>query len=155
MKFVFGFISLFFLTFSGIEKVYAQNMDRNSIFKCASVFGDSITFLNDFTVDNPKRKTKDEPNGQEWNVYLMKGTVYRFALCCFTPGKDIEMKLYDDTVTEQHPYNVLKQKKKTTYFDYVCKRSDIYKVSIRFRDNSVLNKELKAIGLLGFVRKIK
>ncbi len=147
---------LIFLILIGFNyKLNAQTMDRNSIFKCASVFGDSITFLNDFTVDNSKRKTKEDPNGQEFEVYLMKGTVYRFALCCYSEGRNIEMKLYDDTVTEKHPYNIIIQHKKNNYFDFVCKRSDIYKVSVRFRDDNTLDKELKAIGLLGFVRKIK
>ncbi len=138
-----------------ISKSEAQEVSRNSIFDCASVFGDSITFLNDFTVSKPKRKTADEPNGQEWEVYLMKGTVYRFALCNYSTDKHIIMKLYDDTVTEKKPYRLVYAESKKTYFDYVCKKSSVYKVSIRFEDKKITGKELAAIGILGFIRKIK
>ncbi len=150
------FYILFFLFFFANDfESYSQTIDRNSIFKCAKVFGDSITFLNDFTVADPKRKTENDPNGNEWEVYLMKGTVYRFALCCYSKGSPIVMKLYDDTVTEKNPYYFIKQHSRKTYFDYVCKKSAVYKVSIRFKNNNVLNQELSAIGILGFIRKIK
>lgn len=144
-----------FFAFVHIESK-SQTMDRNSIFRCAKIFGDSITFLNDFTVNNPKRKTaEDYPNGQEWNVYLMKGTVYRFALCCYSIGSPIIMKLYQDSISEKNTNYFIKQNSKKSYFDYVCKKSDVYKVSIRFKNDKILDKELSAIGILGFIRKTK
>jgi len=152
----FSILFIFFLLFQfeSLES-RSQAIDRNAIFKCAKVFGDSITFLNDFTVSNPKRKTPEDPNGREWEVYLMKGTVYRFALCCYSKGSPVILKLYDDTVTEDNPYYFIKQHSKKSYFDYVCNKSAVYKVSIRFNNNQILNQELSAIGILGFIRKIR
>jgi len=134
----------------------SQTIDRNSIFRCAKIFGDSITFLNDFTVHNPKRKAaEDHPNGQEWDVYLMKGTVYRFALCCYSKGSPIIMKLYRDSISEKNTNFFIKQNSKKSYFDYVCENSGVYKVSIRFKNDKMPDEELSAIGILGFIRKIK
>ncbi len=148
------FLVIFFVLLVSTQfESKAQTIDRNAVFRCAEVFGDSITFLNDFTVNIPKRKTAEEPYGKEWEVYLMKGTVYRFALCCYSGG-GIIMKLYDDTVTEKNPYNLIKQHSKKSYFDFTCKKSAVYKVSIRFKNKNVLNQELSAIGILGFIRKI-
>jgi len=133
----------------------AQTVNRNSVFGCAKIFGDSITFLNDFTISQQKRKTKEDANGQEWEIYLMHGTVYRFALCCYSKGSPIILKLYNDTLTEQNPFNEIRQHSKKKYFDFICKKSDVYKVSIRFKNSNILNQELDAIGILGFIRKIK
>lgn len=150
------FFFIFFLFFAFIVfESQSQTIDRNSIFRCAKIFGDSITFLNDFTVNNPRRKTTEDINGQEWDVYLIKGTMYRFALCCYSGGSTLIMKLYDDTVTEKNPYYFIKQHSKKSYFDYVCKKSALYKVSIRFNNEKNLNKELSAIGILGFIKKVK
>ncbi len=153
------FTSIFILLFISFAFIHiegnAQTIDRNSVFRCAKVFGDSITFLNDFTVTNPKRKTPEDPNGKEWEVYLMHGTVYRFALCCYSEGSPVVMKLYDDTVKEANPYWLIKQHSKRSYYDFVCKKSAVYKVSIRFKNDKILNRELSAIGILGFIRKLR
>ena len=149
-------LTIFFLFFALFQfESTAQTIDRNSIFGCAKVFGDSITFLNDFTLAAAKRKTPEDPNGKEWEVYLMKGTVYRFALCCYSKGGPLVMKLYDDTVKEDNPYILIKQHTKKSYSDYICKKSAVYKVSIRFKNDKILNQELSAIGILGFIRKLK
>jgi len=151
-RFLFVYIFLFFLVSS---EIHSQTLERNSVFKCAEVFGDSITFLNDFTVNLSKRKTLDEPNGEEWDLYLMRGTVYRFSLCSYTKGIKIIMKLYNDTLTEKKPYFVITRPSHTKYFDYLCKKSDVYKVSVRFKNEKTLNRDLIAIGILGFIKKVK
>ncbi len=152
-KILFIFLLFVFYFFSRAE-ISAQSFDRNSVFKCARVFGDSVTFLNDFVINKQKRKNQEAPNGKEWDIYLMKGTVYRFALCSDKKAT-VVLRLYDDTVSEDAPYGMLSQKTKTKFFDYVCKKSGVYKVSIRYKDNSLLNKDLSAIAILGFVKKIK
>jgi hypothetical protein len=132
---------------------FAQQCDtRGKVFECAEIFGDSVTYLNDFEVIQPKRKTKDSPNGMEWDIYLMKGTEYRFALCC-KPYSDKILNLYDDKVTEQNPYETTEVSRKG-YFDFVCTQSGIYKVSIRFKSEESISKEMYALGILGYVRKV-
>jgi len=143
-------VLLFFTSLS-----YGQYDDRDRVFKCAQFFGDSIIFLNDFDIVQDKRKVKEDPNGKEWEVYLMNGTEYRFAICCQSL-KDIEMKLYSDSIPENTPIgSTYVNKKNQKYFDFLCKKSEVYKVSIRFKKENVIGKELTALGILGFIRKIK
>ena len=85
----------------------------------------------------------------------MRGTEYRFALCCLSMSDKV-MKLYVDSLTEDFPLRTtyLNHRNKE-YFDFICKNTGIYKVSIRFKKESIFGKELSALGLLGFIRKVK
>jgi len=149
-----NFIILLILIFSGF-KLFSQFDDRNRVFKCAQIFGDSITFLNDFDINQPKRKIPEDPNGTEWEVYLMNGTEYRFAICSQTGINDKIMRLYNEENNEEYPLGSTGLKKRSNpYFDYICRKSDIYKVSIRFKKENIIGKQLTAIGLLGFIRKV-
>ncbi len=133
----------------------AQCEERKEVFKCAQFFGDSIIFLNDFKVNNPKRKVKEDSNGKEWDIYLMKNTEYRFAMCCKSLSK-ISMKLYCDSISENNPLlSTYMNGKNQRYFDFICMKSALYKVSIRFKKENVLNKELDAMGIVGFIKKIE
>ncbi len=139
---------------ANLINAYAQDEEFN-VFKCAEVFGDSITFLNDFDLYQAKRKSINEPNGEVWDIYLIKDTEYRFAICCKDGLNDKIMRLFDEKVTEANPYLSTGIKGKTSpYFDFTCTKSGIYKVSIRFKNESVIGKELRVIGLLGFIKKI-
>ncbi|MCF6365339.1 MAG: hypothetical protein L3J35_03970 [Bacteroidales bacterium] len=144
-------ISLLFFYSDG----FGQFDERNRVFKCAQFFGDSIIFLNDFDISQEKRKTKEDPNGKEWEVYLMNGTEYRFAICCDSQ-RDIVMKLYSDSVPETAPLkSTYINGKNMKYFDFLCNKSEVYKVSVRFKKDNVIGKELTALGILGFIRKVK
>lgn len=146
---------LIFILFFSFSDSFSQFDDRGRIFKCARIFGDSITFLNDFDINQQKRKTSEDPNGNEWEVYLMKGTEYRFALCCENGINDKVMRLFNEEFNEENPLGCTGLKGRSNpYFDFICTKSDIYKVSIRFKKEDVLGKPLSAIGLLGFIRKI-
>ncbi len=150
-----NFVLVLILIFSFSES-FSQFDDRGRIFRCAAIFGDSITFLNDFDLNLQKRKATEDPNGTEWEVYLMKGTEYRFALCCEDGINHLIMRLYNEEFNEENPIGStgLKSRSKL-YFDFICNKSDIYKVSLRFKKEDLLGKQLTAIGLLGFIRKIK
>jgi len=130
--------------------------DSFNVFQCAEIFGDSITFLNDFDLYQAKRKTSMDPNGEVWEVYLMKDTEYRFAICSKDGINDKVMCLFDDEVTEANPYLTTGLKGKSSpFFDYSCYKSGIYKLSIRFKNDSQIGKEMRVIGLLGFIKKFK
>jgi hypothetical protein len=135
-------------------ETYAQD-DSFNVFQCAEIFGDSITFLNDFDLYQAKRKTPEDLNGKIWEVYLIQDTEYRFALCSKDGINDKILRLFDDTVTEDNPYLSTGLKgKSNAFFDFKCTKSGIYKVSIRFKNPSMIGKELRVIGLLGFIRKL-
>ncbi len=137
------------------QESYGQWNEGSHVFKCAQFFGDSIIFLNDFEVKQSKRKIKEDAEGKIWDIYLMKGNLYRFVLC----SKDaslIEMKLYDDITTRNYPYkSTLVNGKDVKYFDYICKKSNVYKLSILFKEHNLLGVPLNAIGILGFIKKVK
>jgi hypothetical protein len=140
--------------FIGCFHLQAQD-DNFNVFQCAEIFGDSITFLNDFDLFQGKRKLPEDPNGEVWDIYLIKDTEYRFAICSKDGINDKIMRLFDEEVTEENPYlsTGLKGKSKS-YFDFTCTKSGIYKISIRFKNNSEIGKEIRVIGLLGFIRKV-
>jgi len=152
MKKTFLFILILSsLFFKGISQ--CDNKDR--VFQCAKLLGDSITYLNDFEINQDKRKSADDPNGEVWDIYLMRGTEYRFALCCPAGIDDKIMRLFNVSSTEENPILTTgMQKKSNFYFDFICKKSGVYKVSIRFKQENLLGKELSATGLLGFIRKV-
>jgi len=134
---------------------YGQWDNNGEVFKCAQFFGDSIIFLNDFKVKQIKRKEKDDPEGKIWEIYLMKGNEYRFVLCS-KHQSIIEMKLYDDITTHNYPYRTtFIDGKDIKYFDYICKKSDVYKISIKFKAHNLMGVPLNAIGILGFIKKVK
>ncbi len=146
-----------FIIFLGCKEPKAQCKDDMGVFKCAEIFNEAnISFLSDFTIYAKKRKKVEAENGQNWEIYLLKGTKYRFALCCYEGLEDIEMKLYDKEQIESKPYATTCQNgEDKAYFDFLCKKSEMYNVSIRFKDIKQINKKLCAIGLLGFIEKTK
>lgn len=147
-------IILFFITYLSSSEIYSQSEDRNRIFECAQIFGDSITFLNDFEVNQPKRKVSDDPNGASFQIYLMKGTEYRFALCCLSLSNKV-MKLYNDSITEKNPIrSTYTNRRNKRYFDFICRKSGIYNISIRFKKDNVMGEEFSTLGILGFIRKV-
>ena len=150
------YILLLGILLSISSESYGQCGDRDKVFKCAQFFGDSIIFLNDFEVVKAKRKVEEDPNGEVLEVFLMEGTEYRFAMCGCSSLKDIVMTLYSNSVPESEAYgSTYINGKNQRYYDFICKDSGVYKVSIRFKKENVIGKELSALGILGFIRKVK
>jgi hypothetical protein len=135
---------------------YSQCDDKNRVFHCAKIFGDTITYLNDFDIRQDKRKSLNDPNGEVWDIYLMKGTEYRLALCCPAGIDDKVLRLFDENSSEEMPIiSTGSGRRSLQYIDFICTRSGIYHVSIRFKEDNLIGKELIATGLLGFIRKVK
>ncbi len=145
-----------FFTLVTVEKANAQCKDESGVFKCAEMFTpEGITFMNEFLVDGKKRKTETEPNGQEFDVTLLGGRKYRFALCCYTGLDDLVLTLYDDNNPEATPLgSTFKDGKDVAFFDYICTKEGLYKVSIRFKPGKGIDKKMCAIGLLGYGGKV-
>ena len=149
-------ITLFIILF-GFGNTTAQCKDDMGVFKCAEIFNEAnIAYLNDFTLYAKKRKNIEDENGKSWEVSLIKGIKYRFALCCYDGLAEIEMKLYNKQHPETSPYaTTFKNGKDQAYFDFLCPETEMYNVSIRFKDNYITNQKLCAVGLLGFIEKLK
>ena len=149
---------LFLFFFVGAEESKAQCKDKMGIFKCSDMFNEEgVSFLNDFTISTKKRKRITDENGEEWEVFLVKNTKYRFALCCYAGIEDIELRLYDKKKNKEiNPISSTFQNgEDVPYFDFVCPQSSLYFVSIRFKNKETTGKKLCAIGLLGYAGKVK
>lgn len=148
-------LALFTLQLLSPQTVSAQCRDSNGVFKCATVFNnDNIAYLNDFTV-HQKSSTLKRENGQEWEVFLMEGVKYRFALCCYDGIEDLVFKLYDkETSTEENPISsTFEDGKDRAYFDFTSDTSKLYFVSLRTKNGPESVERICAIGLLGYVEK--
>jgi hypothetical protein len=149
--FVFVFIILL------VNTSNAQCKDDSGVFKCASLLTDSVVYLNDFKVSNKKVKSFTEENGESWEIYLIQGNRYRFALCCYEGIENKVMKLYSKDVPEENPIgSTFKEGTDKSFFDFVCNKSDVYYVSIRYKESGAIEgNKLCAIGLLGYAGKLK
>jgi hypothetical protein len=122
---------------------------QQMVYDCATNTKDAI-YLRDFNTKLKKSKP-DEPSGTKWTVVLNKGTRYRFNLC--TPegaSDDVILTLYDSQHPEiTGPYSSTKV---ANPFDFICKKSGMFYVSIRFTDEGE-KKKTCAVGILSFVGK--
>ncbi|MBN2892569.1 MAG: hypothetical protein JXL97_11945 [Bacteroidales bacterium] len=124
---------------------------QQMVYACATK-GQSI-YLRDF---NTKLKnSKSSESGARWTVVLNKDAHYRFNLC--TPEgfeKKVILTLYDSQHPEKTaPYGSTYDPKTGKYyesFDFVCRKSGMYYVSIRFQDG-IEDKKTCAVGILSFV----
>jgi hypothetical protein len=97
-----------------------------------------------------KKSHPDEMSGTKWTVVLNKGTRYRFNLCTPEGNQDVLLTLYDSQHPEATaPYGSTKERDS---FDFICKKSGMYYVSIRFKDEGE-KKKTCAVGILSFVGK--
>jgi len=150
--------TLFFtiiLIFALAGTTNAQCKDDTGVFKCATLLSDSVVYLNDFTIS--KKIKSQEENGEIWQIYLIKGNKYRFALCCYQGLDNVIMKLYNTTDNpETAPINSTSQGgADKPIFNFTCEESAVYYVSIRFKPGFALGDKLCAIGLLGYAGKVK
>jgi hypothetical protein len=152
----FGILFVFAFVLGAATETQAQCKDESGVFKCAEMFTSAgYTFMNNFVVESKKRKTEDDPNGQEWSVVLLPGRKYRFSLCCYAGIEDIVLNLYNDTTPEATPIcSTFTNGKDAAYFDYVSQTEGAYKLSIRFKPGKGIDKKLCAIGMLGYGGKV-
>ena len=139
------FVAIFIFT-ANIE-VSAQ-CKQQLVYDCATN-ADNAIYLRDFNTKLKKVKA-GEMSGNKWTVVLNKGTRYRFNLC--TPDgteSEILLTLYDGTKPESNPHGSTLEH---TSFDFICKKSGMYYVSIRFK-NEENSKKTCAVGILSFVGK--
>ncbi len=136
---------------------FTQCDNEFGVFICADkLMMPEVIYLSDFPVNTRITKNLKRNNGLSWDVYLNENTNYRFALCCNEGLSDIVMKLYGSPETENTPYaSTFDGKTDNEKFDFICKKSGFYKVSIRFKKKRGIGKKLCAIGLMGYIGKIR
>lgn len=125
---------------------------QKMVYQCATK-GQSI-YLRDF---NAKLKASKDPeeSGARWTVVLNKGAHYRFNLCT-PPGFEdkVILTLYDSQHPETtNPWGSTYDPKNDQHFesfDFICRKSGMYYVSIRFKEG-VKAKKSCAVGILSFV----
>ena len=137
--------------FLGKTDIQAQ-CKQQMVYDCATQATNAI-YLRDFNT-KLRRVRSGETSGTKWTVVLNKGTRYRFNVCSPSEFEDmIVLTLYDSKHPEQtRPYAATKEGYSS--FDFVCKKSGMYYVSIRFRKNQG-KKKTCAVGILSFVGKNK
>ncbi len=136
--------------FAPQEETKAQ-CKQQRVYKCARQGGNAI-YLRDFNTKLRAVRSSRSINGTKWPVVLNRGTRYRFILC--TPIKsrnDVKLTLFDSRHPETKPWNST-EKSNTDKFDFICKRSGVYYVSIRFKPGKGRSKTC-AVGILSFVGK--
>ncbi|MCK4662395.1 MAG: hypothetical protein KAT68_05995 [Bacteroidales bacterium] len=115
---------------------------------CKSENGNA-KYLKHFKVRFEKSKNPKKAPSADYTILLNKGNHYRFNVHndSTKTGKAI-LTLYDD-------YNVFGSNfvestgKEYKYFDFYCKRTNPYYISIKFKDGE----EGAAVGMLSFVKR--
>ena len=112
-------------------------------------------YLRDFCTKLRKVSLGDI-GGSKWTVVLNNGAGYLFTLCTDEGFEDkIVMKIYDSKHPETNPLGESRYMKNKTYgFEFLCEKSGMYYISIRFRSGEGTKKTC-AIGILSFLDKDK
>ncbi len=132
------------------EKAQAQ-CKQQRVYQCARKGGNAI-YLRDFNTKLKAVRSERSINGTKWPVVLNRGTRYRFILCTPSGHKnDVKLTLFDSKHPETKPWNST-EKSGRNMFDFICKRSGVYYVSIRFKPGRGKRKTC-AVGILSFVGK--
>jgi hypothetical protein len=139
--------SLFTLAFEYSAQAQCK---QQFVYTCARKGGNAI-YLKDFNT-KLKNDTKTADNGTRWTTVLNEGIRYRFILCIpEAEDNDIIMTLYDSQHPEKtKPWNSTEGGKEM--FDFICRRSGMYYISIRYTDDSKKRKTC-AVGIQAFVGK--
>ncbi len=149
-KFIISLIAAF-AVFSLLPQKAKAQCPQKMVYACATET--QSIYLRDF---NTKLKnTTAAESGARWTVVLNKDAHYRFNLCV-PEGfeKKVILTLYDSQHPEKtDPYGSTYDPasgKHYNSFDFVCRKSGMYYVSIRFKDG-VTDKKTCAVGILSFV----
>ncbi len=123
-----------------------------SVYECASDNENAI-YLSNF--DIKLKYNKKEKTGNKWPIILAKGIRYRFNICTIDGFQDkVIMSLYDKTHPEETPLsstNISKTNTDIKMFDFVCRKSGTYYISIRYKDYKG-RKKACAVGVVSFVK---
>lgn len=140
-----------FAILSFLPKKAEAQCRQQMVYACATKT--QSIYLRDFNT-KLKNGTSDE-SGARWTVVLNKDAHYRFNLCV-PEGfeKKVILTLYDSQHPEKtDPYGSTydpNSGKHYESFDFVCKKSGMYYVSIRFQEG-ITDKKTCAVGILSFV----
>ena len=152
MKKIIITVIVAFAIISFLPKKTKAQCRQQMVYSCATK-GQSI-YLRDFNT-KLKNSSKPQDSGSRWTVVLNKDAHYRFNLCTQEGFESkVILTLYDSQNPEKtHPYGSTydsKSGKHYDHFDFICQKSGMYYVSIRFKEG-VTDKKTCAVGILSFV----
>jgi len=135
-------LALFF-----INSLATAQCKQTFVYACAKENGNAI-YLRDFNVKLKSKRSRDPGNPTaRFSVVLNKGTRYRFNLCPDEEsGGRAVLKLFDGKKSLASTYY---KGKDIPTFDFECKKSAIYYVTISMKDGQ----KGCAVGILSFVGK--
>lgn len=145
-----------------ISALFLLNIDAKAqckqqfVYECASMQG--VIFQRDFNIK--LKLNSDGSSGTKFSQFLNKGSRYRFRLCVPDEIKgDVVLTLFDGAHPElSNPYASTfdkTTKKDREYFDFICNRTAVYYLSIRYKDGKGSKKGSCAVCSLFFVGKQK
>jgi len=152
---IIAITAFFIIAFEFAAKAQCK---QQFVYTCARKGGNAI-YLRDFNT-KMKADRNDRESGTKWTTVLNEGIRYRFILCTPEAGNnEIVMTLYDS----RHPEKQSKTNSKVGplnstlkagrgSFDYICRRSGMYYISIRYTTSSQKRKTC-AVGIQAFVGK--
>ncbi len=147
-KIIISFIIVFAFSTLVLDKVNAQ-CRQQMVYSCATTT--NSIYLRDF---NTKLRNGSGETGTKWTVVLNKDARYRFSLCTPDGADNVVLTLYDSQHPEKTAPYVSTYNKDTgkdlEHFDFICRKSGMYYVSIRFKENTK-QKKTCAVGILSFV----
>ncbi len=116
--------------------------------RCVLSSGPNTTYLKDHVIKLPRAVTgKDTPVVKE-NIYLMKGTKYRFTLCNSEDSKgELVISIYDK---ERKIISSFDEKSGKAYgsIDFICNKTGMYTLWYSFREGE----QGMGIGVVSLIR---
>ncbi len=150
-RIILSFLLVAFIGIGFAEKTNAQ-CKQQVVYSCATNINKAI-YLKDFNTKLRKGRG-GQASGTKWAVVLNKGTVYRFSLCTQSGFEsDVILTLYDNRHPEYTKPHAVTKKQNKNKFDFQCRKSATYYVSIRFKKGRESKKSC-AVGILSFVTKL-
>lgn len=129
------------------SKAKAQCNDQ-LVNTCALSTGDNATYIKDFPAKLKRARRGKQPPVATYQVALKKGNHYRFTLCNAVDYEGEGVLQLFDNQSQMGSTLDLTTGKEYQSFDFLCKKSAIYRVYISFKKG----KEGCAVGILSLVR---
>ena len=151
-KIIITLVAIFSII-SFLPKQSKAQCRQQMVYACATK--ENSIYLRDFNTKLKNPGGKSTETGSRWTIVLNKDAHYRFNLCTQEGYEDkVVLTLYDSQHPETtNPYGSTydaKTGKHYDSFDFICRKSGMYYVSIRFKPG-VKAKKTCAVGILSFV----
>ena len=128
--------------------VMAGQTDTDLTSRCVLSAGPNTTYLKDHVIKLPKAASGKEMPVVKENLYLMKGTKYRFTLCNSEDSKgELIISIYEK---DKKIISSFDEKGGKTYgsIDFICNKTGMYTLWYSFREGE----QGMGIGVVSMIR---